>query len=355
MGDSMNLGTGLAIAVLAGAINGLFAVPMKLNRRWAWENNWLAFSLLSLVIFPWLIAFLSVPNLPLTFSRVVPEHLILAGLWGIAIYSGSLMFGISLAYIGMALSFALLVGSMSVVGVFLPILLYSPQTLTTSGGKFIIAGVITLLATLVLSLWAGRLKEQAQAGMNTTGIGDQVKKSALVGMVLAIAGGVLSGFLSLGMNMDWAGSIRHAAVQFGNASPSAASNAVLALILLGGSIPNVAYCLYLLKKNGTMERFRHPSSTHYALMILVVGVMYSGSVALWGVAISESMLGKLGPSVGWALFIGSMVISSNLGGFATGEWKNAGKTSVLIMISSLVLMIIAMVLIGYGNFLVASS
>ena len=33
------------------------------------------------------------------------------------------------------------------------------------------------------------------------------------------------------------------------------------------------------------------------------------------------MLGKLGPSVGWALFIGMMVISSNISGYVTGEWK----------------------------------
>jgi L-rhamnose-H+ transport protein len=351
----MNLQTGLALAVLAGAINGLFALPMKINRRWAWENNWLLFSVLSLIIFPWLIAFLSVPDLRLAFSAVLPGDLLLAFVWGAAVYSGSLMFGISLGYVGTALSFALLVGSMSIVGVFLPMVLFNPQTLTTSGGKLIVAGVVLLLATLLFSVKAGRLKEKAQAGMNTTGIGDQVRKSALIGMVLAIAGGVLSGFLSLGMNMQWAASIRNAAIQFGGANPSSATNAILALVLLGGAIPNVAYCLYLLKKNHTMNRYWQPPRSTYALMILVTGVMYSGSVALWGVAISESMLGKLGPSVGWALFIGMMVISSNIGGFATGEWKNAGRQSIQIMGCSLLLIIVAMALIGYGNFLVAQS
>jgi L-rhamnose-H+ transport protein len=351
----MNLGAGLALAVLAGAINGLFALPMKINRRWAWENNWLLFSLLSLIVFPWLIALLSVPELRLVYSSVVPGHLVLAALWGVAVYSGSLMFGISLGYIGTALSFALLVGSMSVIGVFLPIVLFDPQTLATGGGKLIIAGVVLLLSTLILSVKAGRLKEKAQAGLNTTGIGDQVRKSALTGMVLAIAGGVLSGFLSLGMNMEWAVSIRNAAVEIGKASPSSSSNAVLALVLIGGAIPNVAYCLFLLKKNNTMTRYWSPLSSTYSLMILITGVMYSGSVALWGAAISESMLGKLGPSIGWALFIGSMVISSNIGGFVTGEWKSAGKRPVLIMGCSLMLMIVAMVLIGYGNFLVSRS
>lgn len=351
----MNPGTGIAIAVLAGAINGLFALPMKINRRWAWENNWLLFSLLSLVIFPWAIAFLSVPDLRSVFSVVASGNLVLAALWGVAVYSGSLMFGISLGYIGTALSFALLVGSMSVIGVFLPIALYSPQTLTTSGGKLIVTGVVLLMATLILSVKAGRLKEKAQAGLNTTGIGDQVRKSALVGMILAILGGILSGFLSFGMNMEWAVSIRNATIQFGKASPSSASNAVLALILLGGAIPNVLYCFYLLKKNSTMTRYWRPFSMTYSLMILVTGVMYSGSVALWGVAISESMLGKLGPSIGWALFIGTMVVSSNVGGFVTGEWKSAGKRPVRIMGCSLLLMIVAMVLIGYGNFLITLS
>ena len=43
------------------------------------------------------------------------------------------------------------------------------------------------------------------------------------------------------------------------------------------------YCLYLLKKNNTMNRFWRPLSITYSLMILVTGVMYSGSVALWGI------------------------------------------------------------------------
>jgi len=35
---------GLALLVVAGAMSGCFALPMKLMRGWAWENTWLVFS-----------------------------------------------------------------------------------------------------------------------------------------------------------------------------------------------------------------------------------------------------------------------------------------------------------------------
>jgi L-rhamnose-H+ transport protein len=48
----VNIGAGIAIAAIAGVMNGLFPLPMKANNAWAWENNWLPFSVLSLLLFP---------------------------------------------------------------------------------------------------------------------------------------------------------------------------------------------------------------------------------------------------------------------------------------------------------------
>ena len=346
----MNITLGITIAVIAGAVNGLFALPMKAARSWAWENNWLPFNVLSLVIFPWIISLFFIPNL-LHVYELVPEHyLIIPVLWGMAVYTGSLLFGISLSYIGTALAFALLVGSMTLVGVLIPILMYNPETVATFGGKYIIAGAILLLASLAISMYAGKQKEKAQGGKNTSGIGDRRKKSAALGMALALSGGILSGLLSLGMNMDWAKTIIRTAAESGGAAPANATNAILTLILLGGAIPNVVYCGYLLHKNNTWRNYFSAETRHYWLLMLLIGVMYSGSVVLWGISISEDMLGQLGPSVGWALFIGMVVVSSNIGGFLTGEWKKAGARATGIMLAGLALMILAMVLIAYGNY-----
>jgi len=62
-GNIMNIELGILIALIAGALNGMFALPMKLNKNWAWENNWFPFSFLSLMIFPLVIVLLSIRNL----------------------------------------------------------------------------------------------------------------------------------------------------------------------------------------------------------------------------------------------------------------------------------------------------
>ena len=53
----------MAIIFLSGAFNGSFAFPMKRARSWAWENTWLVFALVALLILPWLLAAGFVPHL----------------------------------------------------------------------------------------------------------------------------------------------------------------------------------------------------------------------------------------------------------------------------------------------------
>jgi L-rhamnose-H+ transport protein len=339
----MNIGLGVIIAVLAGAINGLFALPMKLAGKWAWENVWLPFSLLGMAVFPLFAALQSVPELGAAYSRLSGSALLIPALWGMAVYTGSLLFGVSLKYISTSLAFALLVGAMSLVGVLGPVMAFNPAVLGAAGGRWILAGVGFLLAALGLCGLAGSYKSRAQ---------QTASGASFTGMLLAIVGGVLSGLLSLGMSMEWARRVTSAAVEFGGARQENAANAVLLLILAGGAVPNCLYCVYLLNRNRTWAVYR--GFPRYWLIILLMAVMYSGSVALWGISTSANMLGPLGPSVGWALFIGTIVIASNAGGFLAGEWKGAGAKAVRTMLCGLGLIVCAMLSIGYGNYLLNS-
>jgi L-rhamnose-H+ transport protein len=340
----MQIELGVILALVAGLINGLFALPMKCAREWSWENVWLPFSVTGLIFFPRLIALSASPKLEGVFRRLEVGTLLIPILWGMAVYTGSLLFGISLTYIGNALAFALLVGSMSIVGVLGPIIAWHPAVLGTSGGKWILAGISSLFVALVVCATAGTWKARAQAVQE-----DRAGAKSLTGMALAIAGGLLSGLLSLGMGMQWAGRIAAAAVEYGGATRASAANAVLLLVLLGGAVPNCLYCVYLLFRNRSWKRYRGHGG--YWLVVVLMAAMYSGSVALWGVSTAENMLGRLGPSVGWALFIGAIVVSSNIGGFATGEWKEARGKPLRTMVGGLALMVLAMLFIGYGNYL----
>ena len=53
---------GFALSLLAGVLAGTCMLPLKFARRWSWENVWLVFSIVSLVILPWGLALAIVKN-----------------------------------------------------------------------------------------------------------------------------------------------------------------------------------------------------------------------------------------------------------------------------------------------------
>ena len=340
----MNVTAGVLIAILAGTMNGLFLLPTRENRKWAWENNWLPFSFLSFAVFPWFIAWHSTPHFFATYLRASSMDILAAVLCGVLAYTGSLLFGISVVHIGVALSFSLLVGTMSAVGVIAPRLLLHHSLLGSAGDAFVLAGVGLSLVSVLFGFFSSKGKEAAP---------DHIQKAStsnVVGCILAIAGGALSGLLPAGMAMPWAHRLIASAVENGGATPAQATNAILALVLFGGALPNCFYCIYLLRANATYRHYRQDSHILYWLIVLCMSLLYSASVALWGIAISPSMLGLLGPSVGWALFVGMIVLASTAAGVVSGEWKNAKLSSIALLASSLVALVSATVLICYGTY-----
>jgi L-rhamnose-H+ transport protein len=341
----MNVILGAFLAVIGGAVNGMFALPMKLAKKWSWENVWLPFSALALVIFPYLVATMGAPQLAAAYANAEPTSIVTGLLMGVGAYAGSLLFGISLGLIGNSLAFSLLVGSMSAVGVLGPMLLFHPEKLVTLGGRWIDLGILFMFTALVVCARAGSLMGKAKGAGSPQKSGGSV---VVKGMLLAIAGGVLSGLLPMGLSMSWARDIAASAVHFGGAGQAAAQNVVLLPVLVGGALPNCLYAAWLLLKNKTYPAYK--GSYSYWLIILLMGIMYTGSTVMWGMSSSPSLLGTLGPSVGWALFIGGLVVSSNIGGFATGEWKGAGSKALTLMICGVLIMVVAATCIGYGNY-----
>jgi len=124
-------------------------LPMRANKQWAWENNWLPFSILSFAVFPWLIAWHTTPDIAAAYLHAHVIDILAALLCGTLAYTGSLLFGIAAVQIGVALSFSLLVGTMSAVGVMAPRLLLHHSLLGSAGDDFVLAGVCLSLVSVV--------------------------------------------------------------------------------------------------------------------------------------------------------------------------------------------------------------
>ena len=140
-------------------------------------------------------------------------------------------------------------------------------------------------------------------------------------------------------------SIAEEAVRQGT-SAEAAGYAVWPVGLLGGLIPNLAYCIWLLGRNHTWKHFRGPWRPDIWLAAMMA-VFWMGAVAIYGV--SSVYLGSLGTSVGWALFQIFMIMTATLAGVLTGEWKRAPRAAWRGMWTGLALLAAATAVIAAGN------
>jgi L-rhamnose-H+ transport protein len=75
-----------------------------------------------------------------------------------------------------------------------------------------------------------------------------------------------------------------------------------------------------------------------------MGVLWMGGMGAYGSG--ALILGALGTSMGWIIFMSSMIMTANLLGFLTGEWEGASRRTILIMTFGLAILLLAIVVVG---------
>jgi L-rhamnose-H+ transport protein len=235
----------------------------------------------------------------------------------------------------MALGYAIIVGLGALLGTLVPLFVKNREVIGTPRGTLILCGIAVMVLGIAVSARAGKAREGS--GKSASG----------GGYAAALAVAVLCGLMAPMLNYAFAfgQGIAQEAVRQG-ASPEAAGYAVWPIALLGGLVPNLAYSSWLLSRNRTWKHFRgawRPDVWFGCLM----GVLWMGAFALYGV--SSVYLGALGTSVGWALFQIFMIMTANLSGVLTGEWKSANSAARRGLWAGLALLTLATVVIAAGN------
>jgi L-rhamnose-H+ transport protein len=98
-----HVGLGLALVVFGGMLSGSFALPMKRMPSWKWENTWLVFSLTGMAVGPWVFAMATVPQLGQVYHHASWHVLTVVLLFGLVSGTGSMLFGLGIARLGLAL------------------------------------------------------------------------------------------------------------------------------------------------------------------------------------------------------------------------------------------------------------
>ena len=335
MGDPV--AAGVSLVMIAGLMSGTCMLPSKFVHVWKWENVWLVFSVVSLVIIPWILALAFVDRLFETYRALALQRLaipmLLGAGWGIA----QILFGVSVKRLGLGIAYAIIVGLGAVLGTLVPLFVQQRALAKEHTLRLILGGVVVMSIGIFLTAWSGQIKERVTAVHESPS-----HRSYLAAVFVAVLCGLMAPMLNY--SFAFGQDIAKSAVAFGN-QPVHAAYAVWPVALAGGLVPNAAYSLWLLLKNRTWALFRAASPDF--LRSFLMGVLWMGAFALYGM--SATYLGALGTSVGWGLLQIFMIMTATLAGVLTGEWKNASRSARLLLGSGITGLTVAIVLLAASS------
>lgn len=341
MGEHFSLGMG--VILLSGLFNGAFPLPMKSIRGWKWENTWLLFSVLAVLLLPWALAFLFVPHLTQVYRNApalsIEFPALFGFLWGIA----QVTFGLGIEAVGMAVSIAVVSGLGSLFGSLVPLLVLNPGDLFHPRGIFLLIALPVLMVGLFLYGKAGHLREHDLLASNSP-IAKTARNFAS-GLAICIFTGIFTSNFNLGF--AFSNNLQRTAIALG-ATPASATYAVWALVFGAGFFPNLIYCAYLLSRNHTWHLFRgRTSAANFGLALVMAGLWGTG-VFCYGVG--ATLAGPYGTSIGFTLFMASSILASNILGIWSGEWKATTPLTRRILIAGLIVILISVVILNLPGF-----
>jgi len=331
-----NFGAGLIAMLVSGFFNSAFPLPLKYAKKWKWENTWLLFSILTFWVLPLAVASFFNPGLCETFAgtpwSVFVPAAIFGFIWGIA----QVTFGLSFPLVGMAMSFAIVVGLCGVLGSFIPMAVFHRDQLLGVRGAALLVSTLILIVGLRLYTKAAR---QREADSNPTGKPEE-RSNYRLGLFLCVFTGVLGSALNLGFALSDA--LTNRLIGAGS-TPLAASFAVWSVVLAGGSIPNLLYSVYLLVKNGTFSSFGAGAGRESMLALAMSVLWLAGTL---GYGVGATFMGSYGTSIGYAIYVTILILGSTIMGVMTGEWKSAKPATYGKMKLALAVILVAVLILS---------
>lgn len=333
----------IVLAMIGGVCTGSFGLPMKFTVKWKWENTWSMWTIWTLLVMPWIIAFLSVPNLFGVYGRsswgALAPVFLFGCIWGFS----AIAFGMGIDYLGLALGYSLMMGLIISVGSLLPLITMHPEEILKPSGLVIIGGIIVIVTGVILNGWSAVIKENDLARSASPDKPGQ-KRSFRKGVMICVVAGITAPMLNYAF--IYGDKLRATAESLG-ASKTFAPNSIWTIALLGGFFVNILYCLYLVNRNRVWHLFRAEGTKPYYLYTLIMGVFWAGSIAVFGMATVN--LGDLGPSIGWAIFNAVGIAWANVLGILTGEWKGVSRKGLQIMVTGLAVVLCGICALGWAN------
>ena len=230
---------GIILAIGAGLMLGLYALPEKFTKDFKFENTWGLFFMLTMFLVPIVASVFLINDFSGVFAAVPTDILFKMAaasvLWGI----GVMMWGKAINHIGLSLGFSIFIGTVILVGSVLPFVV---EGLPESNVFFtILGGIFVVLLGVLFNGQAGFTREldEIAAGKNK-----KEKGSMVTGISIAVIGGLLATGFSYA-NAVGRPFIHEACQAAGNAEWVTAVGVMFPIFISGG-IVMAAYFAYQL-------------------------------------------------------------------------------------------------------------
>ena len=322
--------------------------PQKKVRNWSWQTYWLAQAFVCWLLLPVIVAWITIPQLRQVLREAPSSAMWHSFLLGMAYGVGGTAFGIAIRYVGFSLTYAISVGISCVLGTLLPPLvqgtLYS--ILKSNGAVFISSGVLMGALGIAFCGIAGRNKEKDLAQLQNNATGFSLAK----GLPLCLLAGVLSALY--GFSIDQGQPVSDIAEKYG--AGNFRVNVVYLFSNSGAFVTTLLYCLYLHRKEKTFAEYGTSGKTSLRmnyLMAMLTGLLWYGQFFFYGLGHVRMGTYKFSS---WAIHMIMLVLFSSVAGLIMKEWIACSKKAKKILAAALVVLVAAVLVLSYGNYLGSS-
>jgi L-rhamnose-H+ transport protein len=323
--------------------------PQRYLRRWSWQTYWLAQAAACWFVLPWIFAWLTVPQLGDVLHEAPGRAMVNSYLLGVLYGVGGIAFGVAIRFVGYSLTYAIAIGVSCVLGTLLPPLLAGrlAATLSATPGAYVVGGVVLGAAAMLATGWAGFRKERelstgpAAAGFNPR-----------VGLPLCL----LAGCLSAVFNFSLLAGQPVADVAARHGAGNLQGNVIYIFSNGGAFTTTLLYAGWLATRARSWGEFvRLPEGTGLLrnhLLALATGLMWYLQFFFYG--LGHVRMGEFKFS-SWAIHMIILILLSCGFGVAIGEWRACRPATKLLVSTAIALLLGAVGLISYGNYLAAPS
>ena len=334
---------GVLLAITAGIMLGLYALPEKFTKGFSYDNTWSLFFLLTMFVVPVIASIVLIQGFGEVFSKMPMSLWIKMGLasflWGI----GVMMWSKAISHIGLSLGFSIFIGTVIFIGSLIPFAVDGLPD--TESLILILIGILVVLLGIIFKGRAGLLREKDEALLFKNTINGESKGSMATGILIAVVGGLLATGFSYA-NAVGRPYLHEASQAQGNADWVTAV-AVMFPIFISGGIVMTAYFAYHLTHKKAWKAFKTPAFVSNFLLILFMAVFHYAASALF--AFAAFRLGDSGNTVGYAIYNTACVVTAIVSGIVTKEWISASLKAKRLLYVGMACMVIGILVIAAGN------